>query len=335
MHQSFREKQLTDHSRKVGNRENVPQFFDEWKLVNVPSVSASRQGKREAKFLGRFVEFGPAVRLCGEGRATGPPQLRYRKKTRPHGRKTMRKKKFSRIAIKSFSLLLVLGTAYQAVAQAATTPSTATTYPKMAPIDQYLMTDQSAEIALARSAAPESISRDAKVLVLGRHGFEMAVKGKNGFVCIVERSWTSAADADFWNQQVRTPICYNAAAARSFLLRNLKRTDLILAGRTKAEVDDAIFAAVDKKELPAMEYGAMCYMMSKQGYGGDSAPHWPSHLMFFYSQTDPATWGANLPGSPILAVSDEHEHMTEHLTMFSVAVQRWSDGTQDRTDRTK
>jgi hypothetical protein len=232
----------------------------------------------------------------------------------------MRKKKVSAIAIKSFALLVVLGTAYQAIAQDATTP-----YPNMAPIEQYLM-DRTAEIALARSAAPESISGDAEVLVLGRHGFETAVKGKNGFVCIVERSWTSAPDPDFWNPKVRTPICYNAAAAHSFLPRNIKRTDLILPGRTKAQVDETIAAAVDKKELPAMEPGAMCYMMSKQGYGGDSVKHWPSHLMFYYSQTDPATWGANLPGSPILAMSDTQEHLTE----FVVAVQRWSDGTEGR-----
>ena len=186
--------------------------------------------------------------------------------------------------------------------------------------------DGTGEIALARSAAPESISGDAEVLVLGRHGFETAVKGKNGFVCIVERSWTSAPEADFWNPNVRTPICYNAAAARSLLPRNLKRTDLILAGRTQAQVDEAIVAAVAKKELPAMESGAMCYMMSKRGYGGDSVAHWPSHLMFFYSQTDPATWGAGLPGSPILAMSDDHEH----LTTFAIGMQRWSDGTEAR-----
>ena len=198
-------------------------------------------------------------------------------------------------------------------------------YASMAPIEQYLM-DRDAEIALARSAAPDSISRDAEVLVLGRHGFETAVKGKNGFVCIVERSWTSAADPDFWNPKVRTPICWNAAAARSFLLRNIKRTDLILAGRTQAQVDEAIFAAIDKKEPPAMEPGAMCYMMSKQGYGGDSVEHWPPHLMFYFSQTDPAIWGAGLPGSPILAFSDTREH----VTTFVIAVQRWSDGTEAR-----
>jgi hypothetical protein len=242
----------------------------------------------------------------------------------------MRKKKVGAIAIKSFALLVVLGTAYLGTANQAMAQNTVTPYPKMAPIDQYLMTDQGAEIALARSASPESISREAEVLVLGRRGFETALKGKNGFVCIVERSWTSAADADFWSPKVRTPICYNAAAAHSLLPRNLKRTDLILAGRTQAQTDETIAAAVDKKELPAMEPGAMCYMMSKQGYGGDSVKHWPPHLMFYYSQTDPATWGANLPGSPILAMSDEHEHPTEHLTMFSIAVQRWSDGTENR-----
>jgi hypothetical protein len=120
------------------------------------------------------------------------------------------------IAIKGFALLLVLGVAHQAMAQDART-----TYPSMAPIEQYLM-DRTAEIALARSAAPESISGDAEVLVLGRHGFETAVKGKNGFVRTVERSWTSAPDPDFWNSKVRVPECLNAAAARSYLRRNLK-----------------------------------------------------------------------------------------------------------------
>src|ERR1700723_4726849 len=236
----------------------------------------------------------------------------------------MRKKKVGAIAIKSFALLVVLGTAYlgtanQAIAQDATTP-----YPNMAPIDQYLMTDQAAEIALARSAAPESISRDAEVLVLGRHGFETAVKGKNGFVCIVGRSWTSAADSDFWNPKVRVPMCVNAAAARSYLLHVSKLTDMGLAGRTPAQMNEAISAAIARKELPPMEPGAMCYMMSREGYGGDSSPHWPSHLMFFYTDADLASWGANLPGSPVVGVKDP----VEHLTQFVVAVQRWSDGTE-------
>jgi len=231
----------------------------------------------------------------------------------------MRENKVGAIVIKSFVLLVVLGMAYQAMAQEARTP-----YPKMAPTDQYLMADREAEIALARTAAPDSISRDAEVLVLGRHGFETAVKGKNGFVCIVGRSWTSAADEDYWDPKVRVPICVNAAGARTYLLRVRKIADLALAGRTLAQVNEICVAALGRKELPAMEPGAMCYMMGKQGYGGASAPHWPPHLMFFYSDTDPAIWGANLPGSPIIAVADP----LQHLTQFVIPTQRWSDGTE-------
>lgn len=241
----------------------------------------------------------------------------------------MRKKKVVAIAIKSFALLVVLGMAsfgagYQAMAQDAVTPSPNLVPAKMAPIDQYLMTDQGAEIALARSAAPESIARDAEVLVLGRHGFETAVKGKNGFVCIVGRSFTSAPDAEFWNPKVRVPMCVNAAAARSYLVRLTKETEWGLAGRTPAQMNEAITAAIAKKELPAIEPGAMCYMLSKQGYGGDTTPHWPPHLMFFYSDTNLATWGANLPGSPVVGLSDP----VEHLTQFVIPVQKWSDGTE-------
>jgi hypothetical protein len=233
----------------------------------------------------------------------------------------MQVKKLVAIALKSVALVVMLGIAWHAIAQDAKAP-----YPSMAPLDQYLMQDQDSEIALARSAAPESISRDAEVLVLGRHGYETAIKGKNGFVCIVERSWTAPIDdPNFWNPKLRGPLCLNAAAARSYLPRTIKKTDLILAGRTKAQMINTIAAAIDKKELPAMEPGAMCYMLSKQGYLNDRAGHWHPHLMFFVSQADPAAWGADLPGSPIIAVNDTWEH----LTTFMIPVGEWSDGTAD------
>ena len=117
-------------------------------------------------------------------------------------------------------------------------------------------------------------------------------------------------------------MCVNAPAARSYLLRVTRITELALSGRTLAQVNDAMAAAVANKELPPMEPGAMCYMMGKQGYGGDSVPHWPSHLMFFYSHTAAATWGANLAGSPVIAVEDPQEQ----LTQFVIPVQQWSDG---------
>ena len=193
-------------------------------------------------------------------------------------------KKVGSIAASGIVLVIMFATAWQATAQDAKAK-----YPSMAALDQYLIPERDSEIALARSAAPESISGDAEVLVLGRHGYETAIQGKNGFVCVVERSWTAPIDdPNFWNPKLRGPICMNAAAARSYLPRTIKKTELILAGRTKEQMIEAIAAAIDKKELPAMEPGAMCYMLSKQGYLSDTAGHWHPHLMFFYSETEPA-----------------------------------------------
>jgi hypothetical protein len=236
----------------------------------------------------------------------------------------MQEKKVGATAVgaKTIAVVIMLCTTWHATAQSAKEP-----YPTMAPVDQYLMEDRASEIALARSAAPESISRDAEVLVLGRHGYETAGPGKNGFVCIVERGWTAPIeDANFWNPKLRAPICFNPAAARSYLPRTVKKTDLILAGRTKAQMVETITAAIDKKELPAMEPGAMSYMLSKDGNLGDGNGHWHPHLMFFFSQADPAAWGANLAGSPVIASNDTWEH----LTTFLVPVRAWSDGTADR-----
>ena len=234
----------------------------------------------------------------------------------------MLKQKFRLAAWKSIVLAFLLGIAAQAIAQDAKAP-----YPSMAPLDQYLMADRNSEIALARSAAPESISRDAEVMVLGRHGYETAVKGTNGFVCIVERSWTAPIDdAGFWNPKLRGPLCLNAAAARTYLPRTIKKTELLLAGRTKAQMIEAVAAAVEKKELPPIDSGAMCYMLSKQGYLGDPVGRWHPHLMFFFPHTDPAAWGAGVEGSPIFVFDDKWES----LTIFLVPVRQWSDGTADR-----
>ena len=218
------------------------------------------------------------------------------------------------------ALAIVLCVATQSQAQ-----DPKTQYPSMAPINQYLM-DRNAEIVLARSAAPESMSRDAEVRVLGGHGYETAVKGKNGFVCLVERSWMSPFDfPEFWNPKMRGPICFNPPAVRSILPLTFKRTELVLAGLSKSQIIDGI-KAFDAKELPALEPGAMCYMMSKQGYLNDSARHWVPHLMFYVPLTDPKSWGADLPGSPVM-LNPQFQGAPEPIPEFMIPVLKWSDGT--------
>ena len=217
--------------------------------------------------------------------------------------------------------MVVLAAAWLAQAQDAKTP-----YPAMAPLNQYMIADRAAEIALARSAAPKSISDQAEIMILTQHGYETAVKGTNGFVCIVERSWTASADApDFWNPKVRSPFCLNAQAVETYLPLTIMKTNLALAGKSKAELVAAIQAALDAKTLPPISRGAMCYMMSKQGYLNDLGGSWHPHLMFFQPFAKPETWGANLDASPILAAQDTEDR----ITIFMVPVSKWSDGTPD------
>jgi hypothetical protein len=201
----------------------------------------------------------------------------------------------------------------------------AANYPRMAPLDQYLMRDPLEEIALARSAAPQAISATATVLVLGREGYETAVKGTNGFTCIVERGWAAPFEsAEFWNPKVRAPICYNPAASRSSLLYTLRRTKLALAGRSREEMLAEVRGALARSELAPPEPGAMSFMMSKDGYLGDTQGHWHSHLMFHVPKAAAATWGANLPGSPVLL---DVREVPEPESIFLVPVDHWSDGT--------
>ena len=197
-------------------------------------------------------------------------------------------------------------------------------YPAMAPLDRYLMPDENSEAALARTAAPASISDEAEVMVLRRNGYTTAVKGSNGFLCVVQRSWGAAtSDPDFWNPKVRAPICFNPPAARTVVPIFLMKTKLVLAGKAKTEIVQAIASALDKKELAALEPGAMCYMMSKQQYLNDDGKNWHPHLMFFVPGDAAKSWGANLPGSPVMAANDPEER----VTIFMVVVGNWSDGT--------
>jgi hypothetical protein len=209
-------------------------------------------------------------------------------------------------------------------------------YPKMAAINQYLIPDRNVEIALARSAAPESISRDATVLVLGRHGYETAVNGKNGFVCMVDRGWTSAIDwPELWNPKLLGPVCLNAPAAQSLLPIVYKKTEMTLAGDSEAAIVAAMKAAFQKKELPALAPGAMSYMMSKSAYLTDDDHHNLAHVMFYNTLPDGRIWGADLPKSPIASSSywfpndddNAQAHGLPPVRVFVVGVKRWSDGT--------
>jgi len=220
---------------------------------------------------------------------------------------------------------LTVGAIDPAYAQAAPTD-----YKERAPLEQYRIAGEADEVALARSAAPAAISNDAEILTLGASGYQTAVKGKNGFVCLVLRAWSSGFDdAEFWNPKERAPICLNPEAARSVLPNDLNRTKWVLAGAAKPEMVDRTKAAIAAHEIVAPEIGSMSYMMSKDGYLNDRDGHWHPHLMFFLPRMAAAEWGANLKGGAVIA----DDSSLEPLTVFFVPVTRWSDGTPGPTPR--
>lgn len=202
--------------------------------------------------------------------------------------------------------------------------SPATALPRMAPLAQYLSADRTSEIVLARSAAPEGISEKATIQVLGPSGYTTAVKGSNGFVCIVERAWMSPFNSSqFWNPKIRGPDCYNPQAAQSILPIVYKRTALALRGLSKEKMQAAMKAALGAKQLPALMPGAMSYMMSRQQHIGDQASQWLPHLMFYTPAN--ADWGAYANGSPVIPTPLIRD-APQPIRMFLVPVGHWSDG---------
>jgi hypothetical protein len=222
--------------------------------------------------------------------------------------------------LKGASILLLLGLAASGNAQ----PQKPTPYPAMASIEQYRIADTKDEIALARTAAPASISAHAEVLVLGKQGYETAVQGTNGFVCFVERSWAANFDdTDFWNPKLRAPNCFNPAAVRSVLPQYLQRTKWVLSGVGKPQLIERTKAALSGHPLAAPEAGSLSFMLSKQGYLGDQAGGpWLPHVMFFVPHGQAASWGAGLHASPIFG-GDSSEL---DINALYIPVARWSDG---------
>ena len=199
-----------------------------------------------------------------------------------------------------------------------------TPYPAMAAVERYRIADLQEEIALARTAAPRSISADAEVLVLGKHGYETGVRGRNGFVCFVERSWAAGfGDAEFWNPKLRAPNCFNPPAVRSVLPQYLQRTEWALAGIGREEMIEKARVAFASRRFTAPEAGSLSFMLSKQGYlSDDAAGPWLPHVMFFVPHGEAVPWGAGLEASPILGADGS----AFEPTVLLIPVRRWSDG---------
>ena len=220
------------------------------------------------------------------------------------------------------SILCIALASYAAAYGDAQSPA----YPTMAPIAKYLMPSAAAEIALARSAAPSSISAHAEVLVLTTRGEVVAAKGTNGWVCLVGRSWTAGLDdPEFWNWRGRGPACLNPPAVRSVLPQYLARTKWAIAGDTREEIAAKAKAAYADHQFTDPAPGSLALMLSKEGYLLGADGPWRPHVMPFVAYDQLATWAVGFKGSPVLGPSPNYFRQYEPVTI-AIPVSHWSDG---------
>ena len=191
----------------------------------------------------------------------------------------------------------------------------------------YLIADRAAEVALARSAAPQRVTDSARVLVLTRTGYVEATRGSNGFTCLVLRSFLGGPeDPGYWSPKVRAPACFNPPASRTVLQESLKRAEWVMAGVSQKEIAARTDRAYASRQFPLPAAGAMAYMLSHEQYLGDTDPHWMPHVMFYYDRTLPAAaWGAGDMSAPIIDASVGTPHSPVQ-TLF-IPVRQWSNGT--------
>jgi hypothetical protein len=221
-------------------------------------------------------------------------------------------------------LALVLASSAAAHAQV---PSPNPNYRTMAPVAKYLMPDPAAEMAMARTAAPASVSDHATVLVLTKTGYVVGAKGTNGWVCWVDRAWTSGFnDPEFWNWRNRSAQCANPPAVRSVLPQFLARAKWALEGDTREQMAKKAQAAYASHQFTDPAPGSFSFMLSKESYINDEVKGpWRPHVMLFIAQNQLATYAAGFDGSPILGPPPGTFRAYEPTPIF-IPVRYWSDG---------
>lgn len=224
--------------------------------------------------------------ICGAGGAIGGAAARA----------------FAREGAKVFLMLVSLLASLDAVAVWAQAP-------KYLPLSEYMMAPE-AEVALARSAAPEKVSARATVKILTTSGYKVAAQGDNGFVCIVMRGWaaaasTTAADRDLvYYAKLRAPICFDPIASRTVLPLQELQAKLGMEGKGPDQIGEAVQAAYAKGELPKMEAVAFAYMFSADQDLGPGVGAWHPHMMVYTPYYENSMLGGNEMDSGLPVVGD-------------------------------
>jgi hypothetical protein len=135
------------------------------------------------------------------------------------------------------------------------------------------------QMALAMSAAPEPVSSNATIYVLGPRGYEKAREGTNGFSCFVFRSFVSATETTVG------PMCLDAEGSRTSLVVYLHMEELRSSGKSEAEITADADSGYQTGRFQHPSKMGLLYMMSTENRLGPTkdhtTQHFPPHVMIY------------------------------------------------------
>lgn len=172
------------------------------------------------------------------------------------------------------------------------------------PLPQLLPRDK--EIALALSAAPEHLRKDAGVYALDRNGFVKVRESRNGFTCIVNRDHPL-------NQK---PVCFDAEGTATILPKILRIGELLMQGKSMSEINAEIAEGFRIGKYIAPRRAGVAYMLSGdiRNFNPSTAKveSFPPHVMFYAPNLTNADLGttpealAKDPSLPFVAYQGPH-----------------------------
>ena len=132
------------------------------------------------------------------------------------------------------------------------------------------------EVALAESAGPAHIVKDAAIYALEESGYVLVRKGTNGFSCLVLRSFPGSQE----------PECYDPEGTATILPRRIDESRYRAEGLSREEVAAKMAEGFASGKYRAPQRSGIVYMLSCQNYvpiddTGSRIIHYQPHFMFY------------------------------------------------------
>lgn len=154
-------------------------------------------------------------------------------------------------------------------------------------------TPRDVQIRIAKLAAPKEVTDHADIYILGRRGYELAVRGDNGFSCMIEREKPDTME----------PECYDAEGSATTMKVRSYEEQQRASGVGEQAIEESIKAGYKSGEFKPPSKAGIVYMLSDYNYVLNPETgkiiHFPGHLMFYSPYATEKTVGSG-EGAPYI-----------------------------------